>query len=426
MDYATAQAHLRQAASRGIVPGLDAIRALLCQLGDPQRSMKFVHVAGTNGKGATTAMIAAIAIQAGIPTGRYTSPAVFSDLEKFQVNGADILPQEFADCMAEIAAAKARMAADGLRLPTPFEIETALALLFFHRRGCRLAVLETGMGGLLDATNVIEDALVCALTAIDMDHMRFLGDTLPEIAAQKAGIVKPGCAVVLEGQGDVVRAVVEAACRRVGAELTVTDPAGIQPIRADALGQTFFYGGMELFLPLAGAFQRENAAAAVEAARLLNRFGFAISDGDIRAGLGGMRWPGRLERIHVHPDVYIDGAHNPNAARRLAEALPPILCGRPLICIMGVLADKDFGEVARRVCALAEHTFTVTPRNPRALDAAALAGTISRHGSATAVHSVAEALERARRMAGEDGVILAFGSLSYLSEVKAQVKECWQ
>ena len=197
MDYVSAQAHLNRAATRGIVPGLDSIRALLHDLGDPQRRLKFVHVAGTNGKGATAAMIASIARQSGILTGLYTSPAVFDDLEKFRVDGNPISPEAFAACMEEIVRAEARMEAEGQRLPTAFEIETALALLHFEHMNCQLVVLETGMGGLSDATNVVEDTLVCVLTSIGLDHTRFLGGTLSEIAAQKSGIVKSGCAVVL-------------------------------------------------------------------------------------------------------------------------------------------------------------------------------------------------------------------------------------
>lgn len=416
MDFQSAQAHLAQAAARGIRPGLDAIRALLHQLGDPQKQLKFVHVAGTNGKGATASMIAAIAAQAGIRTGCYTSPAVFDDMEKFRIDGAPISREAFAGCMAQIAAAEARMQADDQPLPTSFEIETALALLTFREQGCALAVLETGMGGRMDATNVIDAPLVCVLTAIGMDHTKFLGDTLEQIAKEKAGIIKPGCEVVLEGQSDVVRSVVEAACREQGARLTVTAPERILPGSPEEGEGCFSYGGLPLALSLQGAFQRENAIAAVETARSLNRRGFSIPDSAIQDALRGFRWPGRLERIRIRPDLYLDGAHNPNAARRLAEALPTLLHGRRLICVMGVLADKDYSSVAALVCSLAAHTYTVTPENPRALEAGALAGTVARHCPATATGSVQEALMLAIRDAGPDGVVLAFGSLSYLKE----------
>lgn len=423
MDYASAQAHLNRATSRGIVPGLDSIRALLHFLGDPQRQLNFVHVAGTNGKGATAAMIASIARQSGILTGLYTSPAVFDDLEKYRVDGRPISPEQFAACMEEILRAEARMEANGLRLPTAFEIETALALLYFFHMNCKLVVLETGMGGLMDATNVVENTMVCVLTSIGLDHTKFLGNTLAEIAAQKSGIVKPGCAVVLEGQSEEVRSVVANACREQGAELTVTDPSRIRLRSADGNGQRFLYGETELFLPLTGAFQRENAIAAVEAARLLNRRGLPIPERAIADGLRSFQWPGRLERIHTSPDIYIDGAHNPNAARRLAEALPDILRGRPLVCVMGALADKDFGEVARLVCSQAACTYTLTPDNLRALNAAALAEAVRPYCPAQATESVASALECALATAGSDGVILAFGSLSYLGAFRAQVYE---
>lgn len=423
MNYTEAMEYLAEAGKRGWILGLDTIRNLLKYLGGPQRQLKFVHVAGTNGKGSTTAMIASIACAAGFAVGRYTSPAVFCDREKYAVNGEWISEAEYAACMDEIVAAVSRMADDGLALPTSFEIETALALLHFARRGCDLVVLETGMGGDTDATNVVENTLVCVLTAIGMDHTKFLGGTLAEIAAKKAGIIKRGCTVVLEQQSDDVLCVVTDACGHMDAPLTVTQPDAIEVLRSDAAGQRFRYRDIEVEIPLTGRFQLDNAAAAIDSAMQLRGKGFHIPDKAIIAGLKDVSWPGRLQQVHAAPDIFIDGAHNPNAAGRLAEAIPLLWPDRELICIMGVLADKDFTEVAQLVCGRASKVFTVTPDNPRALNAEALAKAvrpICPH--VKAAESVQAALDAAIASAGENAVILAFGSLSYLNNVLNAVR----
>lgn len=423
MNYAEAMEYLAEAGRRGIVPGLDTVRSLLHYLNDPQQKLRFVHVAGTNGKGSTTAMTASILQQAGYTVGRYTSPAVFCDREKYAVNGEWISETAYAEAMTEVACAIERMAADGCTLPTSFEVETALAMLHFLHSSCDIVVLETGMGGLMDATNVVENTLVCILTAIGMDHTRFLGGSIAEIASQKAGIIKPGCAVVLEKQSEEVRRIIESACAEKHASLTVTES---DAVCAEVIpgGQRFTYRTLDVTLPLLGSFQPDNAAGAIDAALQLRRAGWNISDEAIKEGLLHVSWPGRLQRIHSNPDIYIDGAHNPNAAVRLAQSIPLLWPGRPLICIMGVLADKDFTEVARLVCAQARSTVTVTPVNPRALDAAALAEAISPVCPHTETASDAQdALRRAAAMADADSVILAFGSLSYLNDIVTAAKE---
>ena len=424
MNYNESLAYLAEAGKRGWILGLDTIRNLLRHLGNPQQALKFVHIAGTNGKGSTTAMIASIAAAAGILTGRYTSPAVFCDREKYAVNGEWISENTYAACMEQIARAVERMAAEGLSLPTAFEIETALAILHFAQSGCELAVLETGMGGETDATNVIGNTLVCVLTAIGMDHTKFLGGTLGEITAKKAGIIKPGSRVVLEKQSDEVVDVVASACQRANAALFITEPETIRLINSGVSRQRFSYRGLEVSIPLTGRFQLDNAAAAIDAALQLRECGYSISDEAIIAGLKAVSWPGRLQQIHAQPDIFIDGAHNPNAARRLAEAIPLLWPDRELICIMGVLADKDFTEVAQLVCGKARRVITVTPNNPRALDAESLARAVRPFCSdAEPAASVSDALQKAIRYADEKSVILAFGSLSYLNEIVITAKE---
>lgn len=424
MNYTEAIQYLAESGKRGSILGLDSVRNLLKYMGDPQQKLQFVHVAGTNGKGSTTAMTASIAACAGYTVGRYTSPAVFDDREKYAVNGEWITECEYAACMTSVAEAARRMEADGLTPPTAFEIETALAMEHFRRRRCDLVVLETGMGGAEDATNIVENTLVCALTAIDMDHMKFLGDTIEEIAAQKAGIIKPGCAVVLEKQSAAVHGVISAACRRMGAELNVTRTEEILTMEHSAAGQRFRYRDIEAEMPLTGRFQLDNAAAAIEVAFALRHKGFDIPDCAIAEGLKKVSWPGRLQQICAQPDVFIDGAHNPNAAIRLAEAMDALWADRKIICIMGVLADKDFTRVAQLVCSRAKCVITVTPESPRALDAASLAEAVSPVcANVHAADSAAAALREAVSIATKDSVVLAFGSLSYLKEITAAAKE---
>lgn len=424
MNYTEAMQFLSEAGKRGIVPGLDNIRNLLKYLNDPQDKLQFVHVAGTNGKGSTTAMIASVAAAAGYTAGRYTSPAVFCDREKYAVNGRWITEDEYAACMEEVAAAVRRMESDGLTLPTSFEVETALAMVHFLHSKCDLVVLETGMGGAMDATNAVSNTLVAVLTAIGMDHVKFLGATIEEIAAQKAGIIKPGCSVVLHRQSDAVTQTVRKACEANHASLRITAPETIDVLPCTGAGQRFRCAGYTIDLPLEGTFQQHNAAGAIEAVLALREKGFRIPDEAILSGLKNVNWPGRMQQICARPKVYIDGAHNPNAAARLAETIPLLWPDKRTVLIMGVLADKDFGEVAQMVCPFAQHVITVTPKNPRALDARSLADAVRPHClQVQAADSAAEALKIAIGHAGEDGIVLAFGSLSYLNEIALAAKE---
>ena len=312
------------------------------------------------------------------------------------------------------------MVSEGLPQPTPFEVETALAFWYFQKKKCDLGVLECGMGGLLDATNVIEGTLLEVITSIGMDHMQFLGGSIEKIAAQKAGIIKPGSAVVcMEQRGEVLK-VIEEKAKKEGASLFISRSSAATKVQYGLEKQSFHYGKHgKLTIRLAGKFQIDNAVLAVDACEALKGLGIRISDEAIREGLLETRWDGRLTVVQKHPMMVIDGAHNEDAAQKLAKSIEMYFTNRRIIYIMGVLRDKDFDRIIELTHSYADQIITVTPpENPRALPALDLAQEVAKvHPSVTAAASLEEALEMARLLAGKDDVILAFGSLSYLGRL---------
>ncbi len=400
----------------GIVPGLDRIRQLLKELGDPQKSLRFIHIAGTNGKGSTLAFVSTILQEAGFRVGRYISPAVYDYREKIQVNGKPISVRGLCECMEKVREACEKMADTPLGRPSVFEAETALGFLWFLEKKCDLVVLETGMGGLEDATNVIPAPVVTILAKISMDHMDYLGHTLREIAAQKAGIIKAGSLVVSTAQEPEAMEVIRETCREKGCELRVADPAGAAGIRAKLEGTRFDYDGRKgLKICLAGSYQIRNAVLAVESIKACGAAGFPVSEEALRRGLEETRWPGRFQILAKNPYMIADGAHNEDAALELARSLEFYFTKGKIIYIMGVLKDKDYRRILEITAKYADQIFTVTPPgNPRALPAYELARAASEFCSkVTAADSLEEAVELARLSAVKEDVILAFGSLSF-------------
>lgn len=400
----------------GIVPGLDSIRELCKRLGDPQKSLKFVHIAGTNGKGSVSAYIAAGLKAGGYRVGRYISPVIFEYRERIQVNDRNIT-REALGCLAEqVKRVCEEMTAEGLPQPTAFEVETAMAFLYFMEKNCDIVVLETGMGGLLDATNVIDSPVLTVITSVSMDHMRFLGNTLAEIAAQKAGILKQGVPVVSAKQRPEAEKVIAKRAAELCCFLTVADPAGITHIKYGLEKQRFSYGGFtELEIPLAGKYQVENAALAVTALKILGERGFPLTEQKLRQGLMQTVWDGRFTLAGRKPWFIVDGAHNEDGAKRLAESLKFYFTNKRIVYIMGVLKDKEYGKMIELTHTLADQIITVTPSdNPRALPAYELAQEVARlHPDVTAADSLEEAVEMARLLAGKEDVIVAFGTLSF-------------
>ena len=412
--------YIEQAGRYGIVPGLDNIRELCRRLGDPQKELVFVHIAGTNGKGSLSAYLSSVLKNAGYRVGKYVSPVIYQFREMIQVNDRMITKKALCQGMEEIKNVCDEMTAAGLPHPTPFEMETALGFLYFKEKKCSVVVLETGMGGLLDATNIVENTAVAVLTSISMDHMAFLGNSLGEIAAQKAGVMKPGCRAVSAAQAPEVVEALQSAADERGCPLTAVRSDEITAIKYGLERQRFNYGCYKnLEISLAGRFQVENAALAVEAVEALREKGFCISEAALRNGLKEARWPGRFTVICRKPLFIVDGAHNEDAAKRLAESIEFYFTNKEIIFIMGVLKDKEYEKIIGLTCSFAKHIITVTPPDHRrALPAYELAQAAAKvHGSVTAADSLEEAVEMSGLLAGRDGVIVAFGSLSFLGRL---------
>lgn len=471
--------------------GLERIRELLDRLGRPQDRLKFVHVAGTNGKGSTCAFTASILAEAGFKTGLFTSPYVETFHERIRVNGCNISDEDLTAATLRVRECAEAMEAEGGEHPTEFELMTAVALVHFAHVGCDIVVLEVGLGGRLDSTNVIAAPEVAAIVSIALDHTNLLGNTLAEIAHEKAGIVKAGSTVVSWPQEPSAMEVVEDAVRRVGDKLVVPDfsllsvgkvTRGAAPLtRGTALeheGHTpcsdspryaaelraehavpaqklqasssidahrtpmsqvegtlpmrqFSYRGREYATRLLGSYQPSNAAMAIEIAGALRERGWEIPDEAIARGIAETRWPARFEVLDQPagmPTVVIDGGHNPQGAGVLVDSLRDVFPDKRPVFLVGILADKDYRSMLRAVAPLASAFVCVTPPNPRALDAADLAeairetcGELGARATIEVAGDFDDAASAARKIAGPEGLICAFGSLYSIADVKAAV-----
>ena len=413
--------YISQEKFQGFKPGFDRVQTLLEKLGHPERKLRYVHVAGTNGKGSVCACTASILKEAGYKTGLYISPFVICWNERVQVNGEYITDAEFAEAVAAIAPA-----ADSMEdPPSQFELETALALWFFAHKGCEIAVMEVGMGGAWDATNVIPSPEAAVLCAIALDHTAVLGGTVAEIAEVKAGIIKPGCDVVSYGNEPDAEKVIDRVCREKGCRHFRPDFGKITVTERALTGVTFDYAAHKgLFLPLAGTYQPRNAALAVETAEVLRTRGLHISKENIRDGLRNVRWPGRFELIRREPLFILDGSHNPQGMEATAESLRAFFPDRKLWFLMGIMADKDVHSVAKMLGPIAAGFAAVEPPNPRAMKPAELAALLEADTGVPArpFDSIAEGAAWVIGQAGPEGVCAALGSLYFSPQVREAVE----
>ncbi len=394
-------------------PDLGRMRSILDRLDAPDRRTPYVHVAGTNGKGSVSVFIASVLEKSGFMTGLFTSPYVRRFNERIRVNGMDISDEELAAVTARVRAALGEFE-DRV---AEFELVTLIGLTYFAQTGCDIAVLEVGMGGVHDATNVIEKSEVSVFTAIGLDHTQYLGNTVEEIAAVKAGILKPhGAAVAAGDPGGVL----SERCRALGASFTPVDPASLRILSRSPEGIVFDFDGLEgLRIRLAGSYQPGNAALAVTALRELRKRGWNVPDAAIRAGLEAASWPGRFELLRRRPDFLIDGGHNPPAVEATVKSLADLWPGRKAAFVLGVMADKDVAGILERLMPVAERFYCVAPPAPRALPAEKLAEMIAeRGGKAVPEPSVAAAVRRALEEAGPEGLVCALGSLYILEEAR--------
>lgn len=420
MDYQQSRAYIRDAEQyAGGALDLTNIKELMKRLGNPQDQLKYIHVAGTNGKGSVIAYLYTTLMKAGYHVGRYISPSVYSYREKIETEGKPISREKFAEQTTRVAAVIEEMTAEGLAHPTPFEIETAVAFLFFAEEKCDPVILEVGMGGITDATNLITTTELAVLVPISMDHQSFLGNTISEIAEKKAGIIKPGSSVVTIGQETEALEVIKKTGAEAGADVCVADVSEAEVLEADFTGQRFCYKGEEYALSLAGSYQTENAVLALEALRILDERGYHTTLEQRKEGLWATHWNGRLTIIHKDPLFIVDGAHNPAAADMLEDSVRKYFKDRRLFFIMGVFKDKDYPYIIRKLCPYAEQILAIeTPDNPRALPAEELAKAIRPYNAnVRAEKNIPRAVEELFEMAGKDDVILSFGSLSFIGEI---------
>ena len=413
---------IHQEAWTGRKPGLSRTLELLQKVGDPHRKLKFVHITGTNGKGSTAAMVASVLAQAGLRTGLYTSPHLWRFHERFQVNGQPI-PDDTLGRLAQ----QVLQAGTGMEDPaTEFELMTAVGMLYFLEAGCDIVVLEVGLGGRLDSTNVIPAPEAAVITNIGLEHTQELGNTRALIAQEKAGIIKPGCRTILYHQSREVEEVVEEACRRTGVELTVTRPEELELLSLSPLGQTFRYRGQGPFrISLLGEHQLQNAAVALETLWALRDQRWPVTGQAIEKGLEKTVWPARMELARRHPDVLLDGGHNPQCMAALHKALEQLYPGKKLLFLTGVLGDKDYPAMMGELLPLAKAFVTITPDSERALSAQDLAAYLeSRGGQATPCQTTQEGLERVLELAGPEDTVCVCGSLYMIGQVRHLLGLC--
>jgi len=392
--------------------GLERMQNLLVGLRHPERGQRFVHVAGTNGKGSTSAMIASALRQSGLRTGLYTSPHLIEPTERININDSAVTKEQFAAAFATVhqAAEKMLLAEELDAHPSYFETVTAMALLLF-KDACDISVIEVGLGGRLDATNVIQPEL-CVITPIAFDHEAYLGNTLKSIAGEKAGILKPGVPAVMAKQEPAAETVIQNRARELKCPLIRTENYPLSNIEVEAFGSRFQLNNQDYSCPLAGRHQMENAKAAILASQTLG-----LSTESIRAGLQAVHWPGRLERISHNPDFILDGAHNPAGAAALASYIREFHSHHPVWLVYGAMRDKAVEEVAEQLFPLADKIIATAPDFPRALRPQAILE-LSGHRAAITANTVAEAIQLAR-LAPPDAAVFFTGSLFLVGEARA-------
>ncbi|TAH66723.1 MAG: bifunctional folylpolyglutamate synthase/dihydrofolate synthase [Anaerolineaceae bacterium] len=446
MTYDEAMRFIKQAEKLGSIPGLETIRNLLERLSNPQNDLKIIHVAGTNGKGSTISFLSGILACSNYKVGIYISPVVFSYLEKIQIvtlvrhindsntnnneyindnlNTNNILLMEYIseeDVCQSLEAIKSAcddMVLEGLAHPTAFEIETAMAFLYLKKEQVDFLILETGMGGRQDATNVINSPICSLITPVSLDHVQFLGNTLEQIAYEKAGIIKGNSCVITARQAPEVLSVFSKKADELDIPIIMADTSKAANIRYYDNFTTFEYPeykSEKYKINMLGRYQVQNAILAITSARWLRSIGYNISDEAIRKGLYLTKWQGRFEHISQTPDIYIDGAHNEEAALSLRNSIEIYFTNRRLIFMIGVLADKDYKSILRILAPMADTIITLKPNNQRGLASDRLADEARLYcNKVFDEKDIEHAINRAYTEAGRGDVILAFGSLSFL------------
>lgn len=421
MNAEQAIAYIHSVCWKGSIPGLGRTQELLEKMGNPEKKLKFVHIAGTNGKGSTAAMTASILSKAGYRTGLYTSPYIYRFHERIQVDGVEISDEDLTEITEYVKPLADSMA----QSPTEFELVCCIAFEYFYRKKCDIVVLEVGMGGAWDATNVIEVPEVAVITNIGLDHTEYLGDTVEKIAETKSGIFKPHGHAVVYRSTPSVEAVYERVCAERDVSLRKADFDGLV-LKAHTLeGQVFDCGSRKnLVLPLLGDHQLHNASVVLSIADTLIGEGWKISEQNIYDGIRDVRWPGRFDIVCRKPLFIIDGGHNPQCIEALVKNIRDYLAGKKVVALTGVLADKDYADMYKPVMPLVDRFVCITPPNPRKLEAEQLARYLCQAGAqAQASESILDGVRQAMELAGKDGVVLCFGSLYSIGGIRDALKD---
>ncbi len=420
MTYTEALSYIHSVCWKGSRPGLERITELCRRLGDPQKNLKFIHVTGTNGKGSTCAMVESVLRAAGYKTGLFTSPFVKFFNERMQINGKNVSDERLA-YVTSLVKPHADAMADA---PTEFELITAIAFVLFALEECEIVVLEAGMGGRLDSTNVIEQSVLSVITGVALEHTEYLGDTIEKIAYEKANIIKKGCPVVYGGldvksEGDAYRVIRDHAAS-LGASLFPTDYDALTVKEATLDGTLLDYKEFkDIRLSLLGLYQPQNCAKALEILKVLQDIGYKIDEDAIRKGLASTVWRARFEKLMEKPLVLYDGAHNPDGVRVATATLAHYFGKQKVNILTGVMEDKDYPAMVSMLSPHVAKAFTVTPDNPRALAAERLKDVFEELGvAAEAFPSLSDAVKTAIDESRESGVpLVCLGSLYMYAEI---------
>ena len=422
MNYDEALSYIHGVNHTFCKPGLDRISALCEALGNPQKDLKFIHVAGTNGKGSTSCMLANILKEAGYRTGLYTSPYIYRFNERMQINGEEIDDSVLAQLVTEIAPIVEKMEDK----PTEFELITAVAFDYFKREACEVVVLEVGMGGRFDSTNIIENPLLSIITGISLDHVAFLGDTVEKIAFEKAGIIKSGSPVIYGGEDEGARGVIKARAREMGSPFFEVNHSLIESIEMNLYGTTFSYGEWKnVAISLLGTYQPKNASTVLKSVEILRERGLKIDTGAVYAGIKAAKWSARFEVLCDSPTVIFDGAHNAEGIYAAVQSVKQYYRGGHVAVMSGVLSDKDYVSIAKSISEVADTAYTITPENPRALSADKYAEVLCAQGiNAVSCTDIRDALKKGMEYAKRNSApLFCLGSLYTYSSVVDAISE---
>ncbi len=414
MDFTMAMDYIEEKNKLGSVPGLDNVKELLQRLDNPQNKCKCLHIAGTNGKGSIFSFVEEILLEEGYKVGRYVSPTIFTYLERFQINKEIIPEDEFANLLSIIKKHVDEMVEEGLNSPTAFEIETALAFLYFSEKQVDYALIECGLGGLKDATNVIDTPIISVMASISMDHMEFLGSTQKKIAKHKVGIIKKNSMCVSYPQDRTVTKTIIEKCCKENTNLVFVSKNDLEEISSSCDESVFRYKDRTYTIKLIGEHQLLNAATAIE---VINNSGIKVKEKSIVKGLKNTVWKGRMTKVSEKPLIYVDGAHNEQAWKILKNTVNKYFTNRNIIYIIGVLRDKEYTKMIDTLKSTMSYAITVTPDTPRGLEKETLAKLISEACVPVATADTPdEAIALAKTQIKSDEVILVCGSLSFISD----------